>query len=770
MHRVRHVPLRVAVVVWACALPVAATAQGTRADYERAERFLAPRVDSLVLNERVRPTWLGRTDRFWYARDLPDGREVMLVDPAGPRRAPAFDHPRLAAALTEALGRPVEPNRLPVDGLRLSATGDTVTVEVDRARWRCPLVTYACVRLPEDEPAEGASPDGRWVAFVRDFDLYARSTESGREIRLTTDGERDRAWATPVPSPTLMVREQTETPDLDPLVFWSPDSRRFATYRIDTRGTGTLSMVQHAPPDRVRPRHYTYRYPLPEDSVLPTGDLFLFAVDAWEGVRVPISPVVMQYYNAPARPRWSDDGRRLTLVVTDRGYTRRQVLEIDAASATPRVVVDEAGDPFVDVYGGTILETFEGGGVLWASERDGWMHLYLFDAATGALRRQLTSGRWVVRDVPHVDARSGTILFTAGGREPGRDPYLRHLYRTDLTGRSVRLLTPEDADHEIAVSPTGAYFVDTRSRPHVEPVSVLRRSDDGALVLELERADVSRLLATGWRRPEPFAGKARDGITDVYGLIWWPSAFDSTRTYPVIEQIYTGPHGFFVPKTFAAYRSTAQSIAELGFVVVQVDGLGTNHRGRAFHLHSWKNLGDGGLEDHIAALRQLAERRPYLDLTRVGVFGHSAGGYDAAHAMLTHPEFYRVAVASAGNHDHRMDKAVWNTQWMGWPVGGHYREQSNVTLASRLEGKLLLAHGDVDENVPVSATLQLVNALIDANKDFELLVLPNQTHNLGRHAYFQRRRWDFFVRHLLGVEPPAGYRITAFDPPRGGAR
>jgi dipeptidyl aminopeptidase/acylaminoacyl peptidase len=752
-----------AVIAVVRALPAPAVAQGTRADYERAERFLGPRVDSLVLNERVRPNWLGRTDRFWYARALPDGHEVLLVDPAGPRRGPAFDHARLAAALTEALGKPVEPARLPIDGLGLSAAGDTVTLEIERARWQCPLDTYVCIRRPREEEPDGLSPDGRWVAFVRDHDLHVRSTESGREIRLTTDGKRDRAYAAPVPSPTLMVRDRTETPALGPLVFWSPDSRRLATYRIDVRGAGTLSMVQHAPPDRVRPRHYTYRYPLPEDSVLPTGDLFLVAVDAWQPVRVPIAPVVMQYYNAPARPRWSDDGSRLTLVVTERGYTRRQVLEIDVETAAPRLVVDEVGEPYVDVYGGTVLETFDDGGVLWLSERDGWKHLYLYDRATGALRRRLTSGSWVVRDVPHVDGHTGSILFTAAGREAGRDPYLRHLYRTDVSGRSVRLLTPEDADHDISVSPTGHYVVDTYSRPHVEPVSVLRRASDGAVVLELERADISRLLATGWRRPEPFAAKARDGTTDVYGLIWWPSTFDATRTYPVVEQIYTGPHGSFVPKTFSAYRSTAQSIAELGFVVVQVDGLGTNHRGKAFRLHSWKNLGDGGLDDHIAALRQLAAQRPYLDLTRVGIFGHSAGGYDAAHAMLTHPEFYKVAVSSAGNHDHRMDKAVWNTQWMGWPVGDHYREQSNVTLASRLEGKLLLAHGDVDENVPVSATLQLVNALVAANKDFELLVLPNQTHNLGRHAYFQRRRWDFFVEHLLGVDPPAGYRIMAFD-------
>jgi len=770
MRAPRLVRFILATVIVAVALPPQARAQGTRADYEHAERFLGPHLDSLVRNERVRPTWLGATDRFWYVRDLPDGREVVLVDPAGPRSGPAFDHARLAAALSEALGRPIDAKHLPIDRLALSDNADTATLEVDRARWKCDLTVYRCNRDPRKDLPDGISPDGKWVAFVRDYDLFVRSTESGREIRLTTDGMRDRAYATPIPSPTLMVRERTETPALDPLVFWSPDSRRLATYRIDTRGAGTLSMVQHAPPDRVRPRHYTYYYPLPEDSVLPTGDLFLFAVDAWDPVRVPIAPVVMQYYGAPARPRWSDDGAQLSLVVTDRGYTRRQVLEIDGTTAAPRLVLEEAGDPYVDMYGGTILRFLDGGDVIWGSERDGWTHLYLYDGARGAVRRQLTSGRWVARDLAHVDERTGAVLFVAAGREPVRDPYLRHLYRTDLTGRAPRLLTPEDADHEITVSPTGTYVVDTYSRPQVEPVSVLRQASDGTVVLQLERADISRLLATGWRRPEPFQAKARDDSTNIYGLIWWPSTFDSTKTYPVIEQIYTGPHSFFVPKTFSAYRSTAQSIAELGFVVVQVDGLGTNGRGKAFHLYSWQNLGDGGLLDHIAALQQLAGRYRFLDLTRVGIFGHSAGGYDAAHAMLTHPEFYKVAVSSAGNHDHRMDKAVWNTQWMGWPVGDHYRAQSNVTLAGNLQGKLLLAAGDVDENVPVSATLQLVNALIDANKDFELLILPNQTHNLGRHAYFQRKRWDFFVQHLLGVEPPAGYRITAFDPPPGGQR
>jgi dipeptidyl aminopeptidase/acylaminoacyl peptidase len=336
----------------------------------------------------------------------------------------------------------------------------------------------------------------------------------------------------------------------------------------------------------------------------------------------------------------------------------------------------------------------------------------------------------------------------------------------NLDGTGLKLLTPEDADHSATFSPSGAYFVDTYSRVDLPPVSVLRRSADGAVVVELERADISRLLATGWRYPEPFVAKARDGTTDIYGLIWRPTNFDSTRKYPVVEQVYTGPHGFFVPKTFNAYRSPSQGIAELGFITVMVDGMGTAGRSRAFHDASYRKLGDG-VADHIPALKQIAAKYPYMDLTRVGIWGHSAGGYDAAHAIMKYPEFYKVAVSSAGNQDHRLDKAVWNTQWMGMPVGEHYVQQSNITMAPRLEGKLFLMHGDLDDNVPISATLQLVDALVKANKDFDLLILPGANHGAGGHPYFVRRRWDYFVKHLLGVDPPAGYRLG--EPPRAAA-
>ncbi len=746
-------------LLFAVATPL--TAQGTAADYARAERFLPWRSDSLVLNDAVIPQWIEETDRFWYRRELADGKTFMLVDPAAGTRAPAFDHTRLAAALDTLLEGDIEANGLPFDRFTFVDDGSAITFSARRDNWRCTITEYVCVKHEEPEHPDGLSPDGKWVAFVRDYDLWVRSTESGREVQLTDGGTREWPWATRIPSPIQIRREQTEEPEQSPAVTWSSDSRRLSTVRIDRRGAGTLSLVQHAPPDRIRPRHYTYYYPLPQDSVLPTVEYYHVTVDEWQPHRVPLSPIPMQYYGGPRGARWHDDNRHMTVIATDRGYTTRRVYVVDAVTNTARVVIEEVGEPYVDIYGGTTLRFLEGGtDVLWASERDGWMHLYLYDGTTGQVKRQVTRGEWVVRSAEHLDEENRTVFFTAGGREPGRDPYLRHIYRVGLDGGTPRLLTPEDADHAASFSPTGAYFVDTYSRPHIEPVSVLRRASNGRVIMELEHADASRLLETGWRRPEPFQAAARDDSTAIYGLVWWPSTFDSTKSYPVVEQIYTGPHSSFVPKTFSAYRSTAQTIAELGFIVVQVDGLGTSRRGRAFHMYSWHNLGDGGIADHTIAIRQLARRYPAMDLERVGIYGHSAGGYDAAHAMLTHPEFYDVAVSSSGNHDHRMDKAVWNVQWMGWPIGEHYEAQSNITMADQLQGKLFLVHGDVDENVPVSATLQFANALIAANKDFDLLILPNRTHNLGRDPYFLRRRWDYFVRHLLSVEPPAGYEIT----------
>ena len=778
-----------AVCLWVVAgwmLPVAGASQGTLEDYRRAEAFLTPNVRELVLNEDVSPTWVGDDDRFWYVREEfldpgragsgagEKGREWIRVDPGAPSREPAFDHDGLARAL-EGMTGPLDPRNLPLERVRFQEDWSYMDFRVEGKPYRCYFgaeagAAYRCEEREVEEPVEGLSPNGRWRAFVEEYDLHLQHTQTGQVVRLTHDGTRERPYAVRILNALAMVRAQSEEPEQSAAVFWSPDSERLITYRLDTRGAERLTTVQHAPPDRIRPRAYTHFYALPQDPVLPVAEPVLFEVGSWRRTDVPMEPMVLPFMGGPSFT-WLEDSSLCWTLAQDRGYTWRELRVVDGRTGEVSVPARDELEPRVAIYG-SLPPRFirEGRELIWESERDGWRHLYRVDPVTGAVRNPITQGEWLVRGVLHVDEDAGVVYFSASGRELGRaaagvrDPYFRQLYRVGLDGRDLRRLTTEDADHSASVSPSGRYLVNTFSRVDLAPVTVVRRASDGGIVLELETADISRLQATGWRAPEAFSTRARDGETEVYGVVWRPTTFDSTRTYPVIEYIYSGPHNFFVPKTFAAYRNHAQAVAELGFVVVQVDGLGTAGRGRAFHLHSHKNLGDGGIDDRMGAIRELAERYPYLDLSRgVGIFGHSAGGYDSAHALLIRPEFYTVAVSSAGNHDHELDKASWNTQWMGWPPGDHYREQSNVTLAPNLRGKLLLVHGDIDENVPVSATLQVVDALIEADLDFDMLIIPNRAHGLGDHPHFLRRRWDYFVEHLMGVEPPAGFRITTFD-------
>jgi dipeptidyl aminopeptidase/acylaminoacyl peptidase len=769
LHRTRRL-LIVALLLWAAP----AAAQGTRADYERAAKFLPDQIRTLAYDGQVDPQWIGTSSRFWYRRDGPFGKQFVVADTAALTSAPAFNHERLASSLAAAAGRPVTARALPFEAIRFADDGKALAFDWDRATWSCRLDSYECGRAADDDPIVAArtpapadrlprtevpSPDGKLVAFVREHNLWVRVRATGEQIQLSRDGERYYDYALPLPSPLAMVNQGTEDVVQTPSVFWSPDSTRIATFIMDQRNFPRLTITQSAPPDQFRPKYFSYAYPLPVDHDLPTAKLVMFEVPRRRQIAVWARPLNQLYYGGP-NLEWAADSSRFTYREIERGYKVVRLMAIDARTGVSRAILEEPGVPLVDT---SILltRTFNGGrDVIWSAERDGWSHLYLYDAERGALKNQITRGDWVVRSIDHIDESSRTLYFSAGGREAGRDPYLRHLYRIGLDGSGLTLLTPEDADHAVSFSPDGRYFVDAFSRADLPAVSVLRRSDDGRIVKELEKADVSQLTAMGWKPPEPFKARAADGKTDLYGLIWRPTNFDPRKRYPVIENIYTGPQAAYVPKTFAAYRHQQQAIAELGFITVFVDGRGTALRSLAFRAPTYYNLGQGsGGDDHIAVFRQMAEKYPYMDLARMGVWGHSAGGYDSTHAILTHPEFYKVAVSSAGCHDNRMDKSTWNEQWMGWPVGKHYEEQSNYTLAPRLQGKLFLAHGDVDENVPLPATLKLVDALVRADKDFDFLIMPNRAHGFGNDPYFVRRRWDYFVRHLMGVEPPAGVRI-----------
>src|SRR5687767_37890 len=463
-----------------------------------------------------------------------------------------------------------------------------------------------------------------------------------------------------------------------------------------------------------------------------------------------------------ADAQWSPDGSRLAFVSSSRDHKVAQLRVADANSGAVRDVLEERVATYFE--SGSDHEnwyvSWSTNEVLWFSERDDWGHLYLYDLATGTLKSRITSGEGNVAEVLRVDEKARTILFVGVGRERGRDPYFRHLYRVGFDGRNVRLLTPEDGDHDVTLSPSGAHFVDTWSRPDVPATSVLRDMN-GRIVVELEKTDISRLVATGWKPPIPFTVKARDGRTDLYGLMYRPTNFDSTRRYPIINHIYPGPQsGSVGSRSFAPSRGDTQAIAELGFIVVQIDAMGTPNRSKSFHAAYFGNMGDNGLPDHVAGMQRLAQRHRWIDLDRAGIYGHSGGGYATADAMFRYPDFFKVGVSQAGNHDNRNYEDDWAEKWQGLLVRNpdgttNYDNQAYQLVAKNLKGKLLISHGSMDNNVPPYGTLLVIDALIAANKDFDFILFPNRRHGYGNEPYMMRRRWDYFVRHLLGAEPPA---------------
>jgi dipeptidyl aminopeptidase/acylaminoacyl peptidase len=763
-------------------------------DYARAEAFLPWNVAKLAFKLSVEPHWLderGRDERFWYRNRTRDGADFVLVDPAHATSTPAFDHQRLAAALSQAAGSYYEHNRLPFEQIEFVDDGRALRFDIGSRRWTCRLDTYACTS--EEKPgdrgeAELRSPDGNWAAFVRGHNLWVRRLDGGEEIQLTDDGAEHAAYATPPEGRTTAVTDRLRGKKIAPNARWSPDSKRIVTHRLDERNVEELHLLQALPGDgRVRPVLHRYRYAMPGDEHVPLAELVIVDVATRAVTPVNAPPLVAGAFSPFDMNLvwWTEDNSHVAFVDLKRGFREAWLCVADAASGAVRTLLTERGKtlvlpnhtPFNHQQVWVSNDTNE---AIWFSQRDGWGHLYLFDTsgAEPKLTRQITRGPWTTRELQHVDAVNRVVYFTAGGREPGRDPYYRHLYRVGFDGSDLELLTPEDADHQISFTPGKGYFIDTYSRVDQPPRSVLRAAG-GRLVRELEEADVEPLLATGWRYPERFRVKARDGVTDIYGIIIRPTHFDPEKQYPVLDGIYPGPQIIRTPKAFpdTSPRGSLwhdQSLAELGFIIVNIDGMGTPFRSKAFLDHQYGRMEEaGGLEDHIAALRQLATRYPQLDLDRVGIYGHSGGGYASVRAMLAHPDFYKVAVSSAGNHDQRGYLAEWGELYIGCLEGDNYLSQVNLSLAARLAGKLLLAYGEMDDNVHPALTIQLMDALIKANKDFDLLVLPNGNHafaDLGRpsedefgtttnNLYFLRRRWDYFVQHLLGAEPPSGYQI-----------
>jgi len=585
-------------------------------------------------------------------------------------------------------------------------------------------------REPRSPRSQAQSPDGKWSASIRDYNLYVQNLETEEEIALTEDGTEEDAYSD--------------------RFHWSPDSAKLITLRTRKGDERKVYLIESSPDDQLQPKLHNYSYLKPGDQIA-IHKPHLFHISDKSHVAIPDELFPNPW--SISEIRWSPDSSRFTFLYNQRGHQVLRIISVGAATGQPRAVVDEQSETFID-YSGKQFSRYldDTNEIIWVSERDGWNHLYLYDAETGNVKNQITSGTWVVRRVENVDEEKRQIWFQAGGIRPEQDPYYIHFCRVNFDGSGLVVLTRSNGTHEITFSPDRRFFLDRWSRVDLPPVTELRSTEDGKLIFELERADWSMLPATGWRAAERFVAKGRDGKTDIYGIIIRPSNFDPGKTYPVIEKIYAGPQSAFVPKSFGL-QTREHAIAELGFIIVQIDGMGTSHRSKAFHDVCCKNLGDSGFPDRILWMKAAAAKYPYMDLTRIGIFGGSAGGQSALRGLLAHGDFYKVGVADCGCHDNRMDKIWWNELWMGWPIGPHYEEQSNVTQAHKLQGKLLLTVGELDRNVDPASTMQVVDALIKADKDFDMLIVPGGGHGIGESPYASRQRMDFFVRHLLGVEP-----------------
>jgi len=741
--------------------------------YERANS-LGAKLRGRVFKDKIVAHWFDGDAHFWYRNDLRDGaREFVLVDAEKGTSSAAFDHTKLAVALSAATKKDYKPDRLPFDSIEFSAGISTVQFQCDGYLWKCNLNEYDCLRvkdadnrkpaellpppkkdvppmgttnplefseaLPESEaavyeaeqqrrPRTGDSPDGKWIASLKENNVFLRERDSGKETRLTSNGVAGNAFD---------------------FVDWSPNSKTLIAYRTEPGDDKQVYLLESSPRDQLPARLRTRPYPRPGDK-LAAHEMWLCDIETKKPIKVDTDRID---FGGIPRLTWVKDGLHFFFGRTDRGHQHYRLIEVDVVNGQTRNVIEEKADTFIDHYQGNFFAYLDRTDeIVFQSERDGWKHLYLIDARAGRVRNQITKGEWVVRGVEKVDEDTRQIWFRASGLRAGQDPYLIHYCRVNFDGSGLVDLTPGDGTHSVQYSPNRKYLIDTYSRVDLAPIHELRRVADGSLVCELDRADVSLLRETGWNYPEVFTAKGRDGKTDIWGMVCRPQKLDPTKQYPILEYIYAGPHDSHVPKRFSPIFYEPQTLAELGFIVVQIDGMGTANRSRAFHDLCWKNLADAGFPDRILWIKALAERYRYMDVGRVGIYGGSAGGQNALGALLFHGDFYKAAYAACGCHDNRLDKLSWNEQWMG-VIGPHYAEQSNVTNAHKLQGKLMLAVGEMDTNVPPESTMRVVDALIKANKDFELIVLPGVNHTLGG-AYGERRRRDFFVRNLYGVEPP----------------
>ena len=773
---------RVALVAVATALPTLSarhlTAQSTKQltaeDYARAEKFLGTNTIRLITGMSFRPTWLD-DGRFWYRSFAANGSSFTIVDPVKKTQLPLFDQARLAAALSAASGGRVEASRLAGFGTTYELAKDSrsITVGLQRGRWTCDLQAYTCVaadssagdaRAPQNS---SVSPNKKWAAYIKDYNLWARELTTGKDYQLTTDGVKDFGYATDNAGWTHSDR---------PVLTWSPDSKQIATFQHDARGVREMYLVST---NVGAPKLEAWKYPFPGDSVifrisrviihlLPNGGGHVLRLDMPPDAH---RSTVSDHVNCGGElcdAQWYPDGSHLAFISSSRDHKTAWLRVADARTGEVKTLFEEHAA--TQIGDASLPENIwrplpASNELLWWSQRDNWIHLYLYDLTTGKLKNRITTGDGNVEDLVRVDEKARTIYFMGQGKEAGRDPYFQHLYRIGFDGKGQTLLTPENANHVITASPDGKYFVDSYSTPVTPPVTVLRDAS-GKVLQTVERTDISKLVAAGWKPPTPFTVKGRDGKTDIYGLMFTPSNLDSTKKYPIIDYIYPGPQsGSVGGRSFSPARGDHQALAELGFVVVAIDGMGTPGRSKAFHDTYYGHMGDNTIPDQVAGIKELAQKYAFIDVDKVGIWGHSGGGFATASAMFKFTDFFDVGIAESGNHDNRNYEDDWGERYQGLMEkradgSDNYTPESNATYAKNLKGKLMLVHGQMDDNVPAENTQLVVDALVKAGKDFDLIMLPHARHGYGLdNNYVMRRRWDYFVKNLQGAEPPKEYQI-----------
>lgn len=764
--------------------------QLTPEDYARAESFMNYNVNPVVYHSVEHPVWLA-DGRVWYRDRGPEGTTYTLVDPAKATKVPAFDHAKLANALNAVMESErtskasgagfahADPHNLAISEFSLADNDQTIVLTTGMRHWRCDLRGEGKCESTDPKTRSGSrpdggarrrapfelSPDGTKAAFIRDWNLWVRDTATGKETQLTTDGVKDYGYATD--------NAGWQSSDA-PVVLWSPDSKKIATFQQDQRKVGDMYLV---PVTNGHPQLKAWKYPLVGDKDVTMIERVIINVDAPKVVRLKMDAdqhrsslcddIHCRNGGGWDDVQWSDDSRQIAFVSTSRDHKQEWLRVADAATGDVREVMTEIASKFLESGNGRVNWKYLWGSneVLWFSERDAWGQLYLYDGATGKLKNQITHGEGNVTQVQLINQADRTIYFLAVGKEKGRNPYFSHYYSIRFDGSDMKLLTPENADHSVTPSPDGQYFIDVASTP-TEPQTTVVRDSTGKLALNVVKQDITKLVAAGWVPLTPITVKARDGKTDLYGFLFKPTNFDASKKYPIVNNVYPGPQtGSCGSRSFSASHRDMQALAELGFIVVCIDGMGTPWRSKAFHEAYYANLGDNTIPDQVAGMKELAARYSWIDIDRAGMYGHSGGGNATAAAMFNYPDFFKVGISESGNHDQRDYEDDWAEKWAGLEVKNsdgtsNYDSQANQNIAKNLKGKLLLAHGTMDNNVPPNNTLLVVDALIKANKDFDLLMIPNVAHGYAEASqYMTRRRWDYFVKNLAGNTPPKEYQM-----------